>query len=256
MAGIDVRKVANAYLDQWSLTRDWCDGFDDWDAPSAVQGWTMRALVAHFGLVANTIVSAATQMTDERPMRLGDYIAAYADVAEGIDHRTREVGASDAFLFAVDASAEQAHSTLRMVEGNPVVRAPRGPIRWVDFLRTRCIELAVHTDDLVRSVDSATVDAPPISRPCLQVSTRALVDVLGWRAPGRSVEVRVPPFAAVQCVAGVSHKRGTPPAVVETDPVTFCRLAAGRTTWDGAAASGALQFSGLRTDLTPYFPLL
>jgi hypothetical protein len=44
--------------------------------------------------------------------------------------------------------------------------------------------------------------------------------------------------------------------VVETDPVTFCRLAAGRITRDGAAASGALQFSGLRTDLTPYFPLL
>jgi hypothetical protein len=68
--------------------------------------------------------------------------------------------------------------------------------------------------------------------------------------------VRVPPFAAVQCVEGVSHKRGTPPAVVETDPVTFCRLAAGRITWDVAAASGSLQFSGLRTDLTPYLPLL
>jgi len=133
-----------------------------------------------------------------------------------------------------------------------VVAARRGPIRWVDFLRTRCIELTVHTDDLVRSV----ANGPSMSRPCLQVSTRALADVLGWRAPGRSVEVRVPPFAAVQCIAGVSHKRGTPPAVVETDPVTFCRLAAGRITWDAAAASGALQFSGLRTDLTPYLPLL
>ncbi len=263
MAGIDVRKVADAYLDQWSLTREWCEGFDDWSAPSAVDGWTVRELVAHFGLVASTIVSAAASITDERPMRLGDYIASYADVADGIDERTREVAVSDTFLFAVDASAEQAQTALQTVEGNPVVQAPRGPIRWVDFLRTRCIELTVHTDDLVRSVGPEGVtseglggEKPPMSRPCLQVSTRALADVLGWRAPGRSVEVRVPPFAAVQCVKGVSHKRGTPPAVVETDPVTFCRLAAGRITWDGAAASGALQFSGLRTDLTPYFPLL
>jgi uncharacterized protein (TIGR03083 family) len=258
MAGIDIRKVADAYLDQWSLTREWCDGFEDWLAPSAVEGWTVRELVAHFGLVANTIVATAARVIDERPIRLGDYIASYADVAEGIYERTREVAVSDTFLFAMDASAEQAQSALRAVEGNPVVGAPRGPIRWVDFLRTRCIELTVHTDDLVRSAAAVGVDGsgPTMSRPCLQVSTRALADVLRWRAPGRSVEVRVPPFTAVQCIAGVSHKRGTPPAVVETDPVTFCRLAAGRTTWSSAAASGALQFSGLRTDLTPYFPLL
>ena len=253
MAGIDVRKVVDAYLDQWAITREWCEGIDEWTAPSVLDGWTMRELVAHFGLVANTIVSASTQIVGERPLRLGDYIASYADVAEGIAQHTRDVAVSDAFLYAVDASAEQAETALRSVEGNPVVRAPRGPIRWVDFLRTRCIELTVHSDDLAQSVEGY---GPPMSRPCLQVSTRALADVLSWRAPGRSVEVRVPPFTAVQCVAGVSHKRGTPPAVVETDPVTFCRLAAGRLRWDAAAASGALQFSGLRTDLTPYLPLL
>lgn len=253
MSGIDGDKVAAAYLDQWTLTRDWCDGIEDWSAASAIKGWALRDLVAHFGLVANTIVSAAGQVVDERPLRVGDYLATYADVAGGIDQRTREVAASDAFLYAVDASAEQAEKALRSLEGNPVVKARRGPIRWVDFLRTRCIELTVHSDDLTRSVDD---DGPLVSRPCLQVATRALADVLRWRAPGRSVEVRVPPFAAVQCIEGPRHTRGTPAAVVEMDPLTFCRLAAGRVTWQAAVAAGGIQASGLRTDLAPYLPLL
>jgi uncharacterized protein (TIGR03083 family) len=253
VAGIDVRKVVDAYLDQWALTREWCDSIDDWSAPSAIEGWSLRELVGHLGLVADSIRAASEVTSTEPPMRLGDYLATYRDGAAAIDSKTREWASVEGFLYSVDASAEQAERALARVTGNPVVQARRGPIRWVDFLRTRCIELTVHTDDLARSVESG---APPMSRPCLQVSTRALTDVLGWRAPGRSVEVRVPPFAAVQCIAGVGHKRGTPPAVVETDPVTFCRLAAGRITWDAAVASGALHQSGLRTDLSPHLPLL
>ncbi|NYE35934.1 hypothetical protein F4692_001038 [Nocardioides cavernae] len=89
--------------------------------------------------------------------------------------------------------------------------------------------------------------------------TRALVKhylaVLETRAPGRSVEVRVPPFAAVQVIPGVRHTRGTPPAVVETDAETWLALAVGRTTWSEALDSGTVVASGERTDLTPYLPL-
>ena len=89
--------------------------------------------------------------------------------------------------------------------------------------------------------------------------TRALVKhylaVLEERAPGRSVEVRVPPYAAVQVVPGVRHTRGTPPAVVETDAETWLALATGRTTWHQAVADGAVAASGERTDLSPYLPL-
>lgn len=253
MAGIDPVKVAAAYLDQWAVTREWCDSVDDWSAPSAIDGWTMRDLVAHFGLVADSIRAAAEASSDEKPVRLGDYIATYADGAAVIDERTRELASSEGFLFAVDASAAQAEAAIGTVIGNPVVAARRGPIRWADFMRTRCIELTVHSDDLTRSV---LTDGPVPSRPCLQVSTRALADVLSWRAPGRSVEVRVPPFAAVQCIEGPRHTRGTPAAVIEMDPLTFCRLAAGRVTWQETVAAGGVQVSGLRTDLTPYLPLL
>lgn len=79
--------------------------------------------------------------------------------------------------------------------------------------------------------------------------------VLETRAPGRSVEVRVPPFAAVQAIPGVRHTRGTPPAVVETDAETWLALATGRTTWAEAVDSGKVAASGERTDLTPYLPL-
>ncbi|RYB94536.1 hypothetical protein EUA93_09385 [Nocardioides oleivorans] len=79
--------------------------------------------------------------------------------------------------------------------------------------------------------------------------------VLETRAPGRSVEVRVPPFAAVQAIPGVRHTRGTPPAVIETDAETWLAVATGRTTWAEAVDSGKVAASGERTDLSPYLPL-
>lgn len=81
--------------------------------------------------------------------------------------------------------------------------------------------------------------------------------LLQERAPGGSVEVRVPPYAAVQVVAGVRHTRGTPPAVVETDAATWLALALGDLTWAEAVAAGdRVSASGERTDLTPYLPLV
>jgi hypothetical protein len=90
--------------------------------------------------------------------------------------------------------------------------------------------------------------------------TKALVKhylaVLEQRAPGRSVEVRVPPYAAVQVVPGVRHTRGTPPAVIETDAETWLALATGRMTWHQALDDGVVVASGERTDLSPYLPLV
>lgn len=79
--------------------------------------------------------------------------------------------------------------------------------------------------------------------------------VLAERAPGKSVEVRVPPYAAVQCIEGVRHTRGTPPAVIETDPATWLALARGELDWAAAVGSGHVRASGERTDLSPYLPL-
>jgi hypothetical protein len=90
----------------------------------------------------------------------------------------------------------------------------------------------------------------------LRVTTRALLDTMVAKAPGRSVELRVPPIAAVQCVEGPRHTRGTPPNVVETDPNTWIELAAGRIRWADAVADGRVRASGERSDLSPLLPLL
>ena len=90
----------------------------------------------------------------------------------------------------------------------------------------------------------------------LRLLVKHFLAVLEQRAPGHSVEVRVPPYAAVQVIPGVRHTRGTPPAVVETDALTWIDLATGALGWDDADAAGRLHASGERADLTAYLPLV
>jgi hypothetical protein len=90
----------------------------------------------------------------------------------------------------------------------------------------------------------------------LRAAARYLAGLLAARSPGRAVEVRVPPYAAVQCIEGPRHTRGTPPNVVETDPVTWIALAAGRAGWAEAVATGKVRASGPRSDLSAWLPLL
>jgi hypothetical protein len=90
----------------------------------------------------------------------------------------------------------------------------------------------------------------------LREASRFLAGLLAAQAPGKAVEVRVPPYAAVQCIEGPRHTRGTPPNLVEMDPVTWVRLAAGVTAWADARAAGAVRASGVRADLGPYLPVL
>ena len=89
----------------------------------------------------------------------------------------------------------------------------------------------------------------------LATAVRYTLEELSVVAPGRSVEVRVPPFGAVQCLSGTTHTRGTPPNVVETDAQTWLAVATGALTWDGAWESGTLRVSGHRADLAAYLPL-
>jgi Bacterial SCP ortholog len=93
-------------------------------------------------------------------------------------------------------------------------------------------------------------------REALRVAVRYLLEALAEQVPGRAVEVRVPPFAAVQCIEGPRHTRGTPPNVVETDPLTWLALATGRLDWAAAVASGQLRASGPRADISAYLPLV
>lgn len=97
-------------------------------------------------------------------------------------------------------------------------------------------------------------DQPP--RPVVAAAVRLSLRTLEDIAPGRSVEVRVPPFAAVQCVEGPRHTRGTPPNVIETDANTWLALATGELAWSDAVATGRVIASGARADLSALLPLL
>ena len=104
----------------------------------------------------------------------------------------------------------------------------------------------------VRAAGEASVDPPRADR---ATAVRYLLQLLAEKAPGHTVEVRVPPFGAVQVLEGPRHTRGTPPNVVETDADTWIALATGAEQWTDAAASGRIHASGTRADLTDLLPV-
>lgn len=91
-------------------------------------------------------------------------------------------------------------------------------------------------------------------RTMVRTAVRFTLEELAERAPGRSVEVRVPPHGAVQAIEGPRHTRGTPPNVVETDGETWLGLVTGRIAWDEAVADGRVRASGERADLGGHVP--
>lgn len=92
-------------------------------------------------------------------------------------------------------------------------------------------------------------------RDIIATAVRFSLEELASRAPGKSVEVRVPPFGAAQCIAGSTHRRGTPPAVIEMTPDAFLRLVTGALTWEAALAAGLVSASGERADLSALMPI-
>jgi hypothetical protein len=107
--------------------------------------------------------------------------------------------------------------------------------------------------DPVRAWLAGAAEQPP--RAVLGAAVKTTARWLAQQVPGRSVELRVPPHVAVQCIEGPRHTRGTPPNVVETDAATWLRLATGGLTWDEAVGQGAVTASGNRADLSPHLPL-
>lgn len=117
----------------------------------------------------------------------------------------------------------------------------------------------VKTREAVRAVEAWLRDhtSPEPSRVELAAAVRLTARTLAEQAPGASVEVRIPPLAAVQCISGPRHTRGTPPNVVETDPRTWLLLATGLMGVADASATGALRLSGSRArEIQAWFPLV
>ncbi|WP_406469385.1 maleylpyruvate isomerase family mycothiol-dependent enzyme [Streptomyces hirsutus] len=215
--------------------------------PTRLGDWTVRDLIAHLALTVASVGRALERDEPAKPdLTLPDYLSATAAHAGAIAEGSRDL---DALLTR---TGEDLARHLAAAPHTRVLATRAGAMTLTDHLVTRAVELVVHTDDLNAAVPGLDV---PHDRQALAACTRLLADTLAAKAPGGSTEVRIPPYAVVQCVQGPRHTRGTPPHVVETDPLTWLRLATGRTTWQDAVAGGTVGASGERADLGPYLPL-
>ncbi len=257
-----LRAEVTAYAEQCDLLAGWvaARSADELARPSALPGWAVRVVVGHVagskeGLQAYLATRAAGPA---RPV--AEYVQDYAPAAAQISEQSIEVTGDDgpAELIARLRAPIEVDGTDGSDASEPndatVLDGPRGPITALDFARIRLLDLVVHCDDLTRSLPEA--EPVPMLRPALASTVRALAEILAARAPGRSVELRVPPFVAVQAIAGPRHTRGTPPNVVETEPLTWLRLATGRLPFADAVRDGSARASGTRADLAPYLPVL
>jgi uncharacterized protein (TIGR03083 family) len=223
---------------------------------SALAGWSVGLLVAHLTLVREGFERGLARPSNEPPASAAEFVARYRPAVEAIAESTRATAESRGVpeLIAALRDVDGLRAVAARVADRSTVVGGRGPILAVDWASTRLIEIVIHSDDLSRSVPG--IEPVPIHRAALAAAARTLAQVLAAREPGRSVELRVPPFVAVQAVPGPRHTRGTPPNVVETDPLTWLRVATGRESFATAAAEGRIAASGNRADLSEFLPLL
>lgn len=253
----DPAKIRTAVLTQFGNVRQAVRTLtpDRLALPTRLEGWTVRDLAAHVTMAVETV---SRNLDRDEPAKaeltLLDWPFATAARAGDIADGTRDLAAANPDLDALYARTEErlTHS-LANAPGDRLLAARTGAMTLADYLVTRTVELVVHTDDLNDAVPGLDI---PYDRQALAACTRLLADALAAKAPGGSTEVRIPPYAVVQCVEGPRHTRGTPPNVVETDPLTWIRLATGRVAWKDAVAEAKVSASGERADLGGLLPLM
>lgn len=225
-----------------------------------------EALVEQSTALLEGAAAAASGWLTGRPSAIWGSLLATLSTPTGL--RPMELEALLARLLPADGLRETVDDPTGLVTelgrllaepGPAVVATGAGPASREDAVLLHLVALALAVDARNRVDGPPEVGAVPLLRGTLRHTTRALIGVLASRHPGRSVEVRVPPYAAVQCAIGdpgPRHTRGTPPNVVETDAVTFLGLAGGNVSWSAAVATGAVHASGLRADLSTVLPLV
>ncbi|CAM5592038.1 Maleylpyruvate isomerase family mycothiol-dependent enzyme OS=Streptomyces alboniger OX=132473 GN=CP975_16840 PE=4 SV=1 [Streptomyces alboniger] len=254
----DSAKIRKAVLAQSGNVRDAVRTLtpEQLARPTRLGDWTVHELAAHIALVLGTVQRYLGLPEPARlEVPLTQWPFATAAMADQVDQDTRDLaeaagtGLDDLFARTLGGFEE----SLAAAPDARLVPSRVGAMTLGDFLVTRTVELTVHTDDLNDAVPG--LDAPH-DRQALAACVRLLADALAVKAPGASTEVRVPPYAVVQCVQGPRHTRGTPPNVVETDPLTWIRLATGRTDWGTALDGAKVSASGERADLSQLLPVM
>jgi uncharacterized protein (TIGR03083 family) len=232
---------------------------EEFALPTRLGDWRVAELVAHLAQGMAAVAHYLTGPTAPRPaIDTVSWALNTANAASGVADRVRSM-TDDAqpaeLLAALRESCLRARAAVDVdapIDAGFVVPARFGNIAVADYLATRCVEATVHSLDLGAALGKETA----LDAEAAGTSVRLLAGVLAHVAPGRSVEVRIPPYAAVQCLEGPRHTRGTPANVVETDAVTWLELATGRSGWRDAERAGRLTASGERADLSALLPLV
>lgn len=227
---------------------------EEFTQTTRLNGWRVAELVAHIGqpqLVGLlSAPSAATSQIDVLGWAAGCGPAA-ADIDERARGMTDEAPPAELRTLVHETRLDVVIA-LKELDPDFIAPARFGAMPIADYLATRCVELTVHSLDL-----SDALGVPiGLDPDATAVAVRLLAHVLTKSAPGRSVEVRVPPYAAVQAIEGPRHTRGTPPNVVETDAATWLEIATGRVSWSDAVSAGRISASGERAELSQHLPLL
>jgi uncharacterized protein (TIGR03083 family) len=253
----DPAKIRTAVLAQFGNVREAVATLtaEQLALPTRLGDWTVRELVAHIGAALSAIgrfldrpvpgEQGATVL--DWPFATSANAGALADVAHRLAEQNPDL---DAYLAGIEQGLTghlDTHPGTRLLDTNA------GAMTLADYLVTRTVELVVHTDDLNAAMPGLDI---PYDRQALAACTRLLADALATKAPGGSTEVRIPPYAVVQCVEGPRHTRGTPPNVVETDPLTWIRLATGRVVWKDAVEEAKVRASGERADIGGLLPVM
>ncbi|MFD9909944.1 sterol carrier family protein [Streptomyces sp. NPDC059063] len=253
----DPTKIRTAVLTQYATVRAAVAGLTDEQLarPTRLGDWTVRELAAHLTMALGAVARALdAPEPDKAEVTLQNWAFRTSAAAGQVDEDVRGIVGTGTDLDALFAAPlDRLTDELPGTPATRLVPMRFGGMTLADFMVTRTVELVVHTDDLNDAVPGLDV---PYDRQALAACTRLLADTLALKAPGGSVEVRVPPYAVVQCVEGPRHTRGTPPNVVETDPLTWIRLATGRTAWAAELADAKVSASGERADLGGLLPLM
>ncbi|MFB7586753.1 sterol carrier family protein [Streptomyces sp. NPDC056169] len=250
----DSAKTRAAVLAQFAHVRDGVAALtpEQLDGPTRLGEWTVRELAAHVTMAVGAVARYLGEPEPaKRDLTVLDWALATATASARIDEDTRAIDTGDLpGLYGRTAALYE--ERIAGASDERLVPTRFGAMTLADFLVTRTVELVVHTDDL----NAATGAAVPYDRQALAACVRLLADALAAKAPGGAVEVRIPPYAVVQCVEGPRHTRGTPPNVVETDPLTWIRLATGRAEWAAELDAAQVGASGERADLSGVLPVL
>ncbi|MDO5500047.1 MAG: sterol carrier family protein [Propionibacteriaceae bacterium] len=219
---------------------------------------TVHQVTAGLLVTQTTLVTALALPTLQRPSPLADYCAGLSIARHRTEGLAQEIADHDSGP-ALSTNLQHAHHDLaQRLSGSDlpdVVAIDRSALRTVDLLRLVGQTWVLHADDLNRALPGhRPVDIP---RSALADAVRLFADVLRRQHPGQSVEIRIPPFAAIQCgnPGEPRHTRGTPPTVIEAGPLPFIRLCRGRETWADSLRDRHVTASGVRADISDWLPL-